>query len=380
MSKIKYYILILSLLTIFFNCKSIKPKNTKEANTEIEQHEKIKGLSLTSFNYSIDIEDTKINHDDIYDVKYLIVFKFKSSNNNFKVSYILYDENNNIISSKEKLNATRDSLEKDTYIIQDYFIDMLNYQKINYKITVELNNKKNEYTGSYENLSIPKLTILNIGPIISNYINNKLNVSLSVNLKLLNYKGIRWIHLIPPSQDSYWNITWDVNFLKNEVNVNKIVYEENKNYIENGKYYLQINLNRYGLLQKEIEIIDISGNKDGKNYGLPIINVENIDNKKIQFEILLLDKIDYLELWLFDNNDNENKKIGFAKLKPKNEVYIDYLLTQIKDEDNNTVKIKYNKEYGFKIYSYSKIINGIKYISISDSFILKIKKFKLLPF
>ena len=131
---------------------------------------------------------------------------------------------------------------------------------------------------------------------------------------------------------------------------------------------------KQSLVQQFVGVVQ----KNGKNYGLPIINVEKIDKKKIKLETLLLDKIDFLELWLFDKNDN-NKKLGIAKLDPRNEISIDYLVTQIKDDNKKAVKFKYNKEYEFKIYSYSKEINGIKYISVSDNFILYVKKYKLLP-
>ena len=377
MNNFKYYILIFIILFIF-NCKSLGPKNKKQTNTEKKYHEKVEDLAFVNFNYSINTEESNLKQNDIYEIKYLINFKFKSKNNNFKISYTLYDENNNTIIKKEQLKPMKDNYEKNIYFIKDFFRDIINYQKIKYLVTVNINNKNIEYTGEYENLTTPKLTDFNIGPIISTYVNNKLNISLSINLKLINNKGIKWIHFIPPSLDSYWDITWDVNYLKYEVTVNKLVHEENSNYIENGKYLLQINLNKYGLIQKEIEIIDISGNKDNKNFGLPIINVENIDKKKIKLDTLLLDKIDFIELWFYDKDIN--KKIGYAKLKPKDEILIDYLIKQVKDENNKIVKIKYNKEYKVKIYSYSKEINGIKYISISDSFILNIKKFKLFPF
>ena len=50
------------------------------------------------------------------------------------------------------------------------------------------------------------------------------------------------------------------------------------------------------------------------------------------------------------------------------------------DDNGNSIKIEYNKDYKFKIYSFSKEINGIKYVSISDEYTLNIYRFKLFPF
>ncbi len=380
MLKLKNIIYLLLLFIIIISCKSInnKIKETKKGNNkEVEDYKEKFTFQYLSFNYSINFEESKIKKNDIYELKYEIIFKFINNNSNFKVKYTLFDENNNKIIFKDNIKPIKDFNEDNIYIIKDYFNDIISYSKIKYSLIVEKDKGINEYNGDYQNLSIPSLSNFNIGPILSKYINNKLNVSLSVSLQIINCNYVKWIHLIPPSLTSYWNIPWNIKV--NEIIANSVVYEENKNFIENGKYILQINLDKNGIIQKEIEIIDLAGNKIGENYGLTIINVEKIDKKMIKLESLLFNKLDYLEIWIFENN-YERERIGFVKINPVEEVYFENIMNKIKDNNGNSIKIEYNKDYKFKIYSFSKEINNIKYVSISDEYTFNIYKFKLFPF
>lgn len=384
MLKNKNLIYLSLFFILFFSCKSTnnkikeskkvsKNENKKETEGYIEKYE----FEYLSFNYSINSDESKIKKNDIYELKYEIIFKFVNNNSNFKIKYTLFDENNNKIIFKDNIKPVKDINEKNIYIVKDYFNDIMAYSKIRYSLIVEKDKEIKEYSGDFENIFFPYLNNFRIGPIITKYVNNKLNVSLSLNLQIINCNEIKWIHLIPPSLNSYWNIPWIVN--DNEINANSMVFEENKNFIENGKYVLQINFNKYGIIQKEVEIIDLAGNKIGENYGLTIINVEKIDKKMIKIEFLLFNKLDYIEIWFFENN-YERKKLGFIKIAPANEIYFDNIMNKIKDDNENTVKIEYNKDYKFRLYSFSKEINGIKYISISDEYTLNIYKFKLFPF
>ena len=105
----------------WFNCKSIDIKKRKQSiNKDIkkEDYEEIEELNFLSFNYSINTNDSIIKQNDLYEVIYQVNFKFKNKNDNFKISYILYDENNNVIIKKDNLKPKKDVIEKNTYFIK----------------------------------------------------------------------------------------------------------------------------------------------------------------------------------------------------------------------------------------------------------------------
>jgi len=366
MKNLKY---LLYCIFLILNCISTNKKNDYDDYTYFD---------FTGFEFYVTGNELSENNNPFCELTYDFIFKFTNKNDFFKVNYILYDSNDNILSSMDSLLPQSTSIE-DQYIINGNFKSSLCFNKIKYYISIEINDKKYEFNGEYINEKLPYIDNVDIGPIISRKINNKNSVLLNLSIILKNIDNIKWIRVIPPSIDFYWELPWDVD--DNNILAEGSIYDKNKSFIQNGKYIIQINLGEYGVIQKEINIIDIFGNDTGANYGLPTALLLKENKNEIRLEINLKDKIDHMEIWLFKKTDIKSGRIGLVKYdKPVDFIIKKDFKNLIVDNEGKNIRLESNQDYYYKIYLYSNEYNNIKYISISDTYILKYKELKYFIF
>ncbi|OHD11671.1 MAG: hypothetical protein A2086_15985 [Spirochaetes bacterium GWD1_27_9] len=391
----KNIFIVIILLLIVFSCKT-KPeikndnKNTKvtkiikdnNKTTKIdtkkeEKIEKYVEFEFLGFNYSFYPEESVLSDGNIYKVNYTLNFNFKN-NLAFYCDYKIFDEENNLILEKNNVSVQKDSINENNFFINDKFSDFISHSNLRYYLKVYIDNKTDELVGEFQNQEMPILEDVNIGQIVSKYENKKLILNLFLNIAIKNPKDLKWIRLIHPSNSFYWNIPYENNEQFIRLNAS-LVDKRHQNYIDNGEYIAQINLGKYGVIQRNIEIIDFFDNKKGANYGLPIANQLDQDKNNIKLDISLIEKINSMELWIYD--EKTQKKLGVAKyLTPKNIIAKKELFDMFFDETGNQIKLEYNKKYLYQIYLYSNEYNKINYISASLMEQIVFNSFKFLPF
>lgn len=373
-------ILLYTILTIIFiqACKTM-PDNTSNSDLDPVEHIKDVQFEFNGFHYEIDRENTEITDQGLHKLNYTLVFSFRNKNNKFTASYEIRDIDDNILVKKEGVSPLQKDGKLQEYVIEDNYTSVFSHSQLKYTLTIEKNDEQRDYEGNFINENFPTLTDFTIGPIISKHVDNKIHVSLSLELIILNCSDITWIRLIPPSYDSYWNIPWVIE--DDIIKATGTIYDKNKTSIRNGNYILQINYGEYGNIEKELMIIDFFNNKKGANYGLPVSNLEKEEKNQILLDINLIEKAHTMELWIYSKINDELQKIGTARYNtPVINISKKGLKDSIYDDFGNQVKIKNNKEYYFQVYLYSHEFNGIEYISISDIYPFKIKGFPFLSF
>lgn len=371
---------------IFFSCNSLNVKTTESFNfnntidkvkkkQNIQKKAKFKFLG---FFYTINYkQNIKMQDNGIYEIPYKFLFEFENitpKTSNFILEYTIFDANREVLLSGKQSNLIKDKFNPNQYNIEIQYIDSFSYSKLFYEIKIIQSKTTKKYTGEYVNKHMPQLTSLSFGPIVSQIINEEFIVSLGLSLSLENVKEIVWIRLIPPTLNSYWNIQWKKD--KNNIEAfASVTFPKHKNYIDNGIYILQINLGKYGVIQKNYDASDILGNKEGANYGLFIVDELDNDMNNIYLSIDELTKINFLELHFFKYND-KNFEIGkIAINNPKKTISKQYLKNLIVDDKGKVVKFSPNTKYYYQIFTYSKEINNIKYISISKKYLFSISEF-----
>jgi hypothetical protein len=372
---------VLAFLLLLFSCKSVADNGshqTEKKNPSTE-HEADPFFELGGFEYSIDPGNSVRKQDDIYDMVYDIGFVFKT-NKPVGLTFKIYDIDNNLLYEKKDIKSGGVSLEKKEFTFKDRFTDSFSHSILLYYLDVEINKKNYEYTGEFENTSVPSIEDCSAGHVITKYENRKINVSFYIDLRIKNCSEVTWVRLIPPSKQYYWSLQTKPD--GDSMTANGVISDaKHINYIDNGTYILQINLGRLGIIQKEIDLTDYLGNKSGPNYGMPVASEKNSDKNGINLNIDFPDKVDYYEIWLFEDNARNSRKLGSAKFEaaatslPKKELFESFF-----DDSDNRVKLKYNKKYYYRIYLYSKEINGLKYISISDPISVTFQGFSLFGF
>jgi hypothetical protein len=101
----------------------------------------------------------------------------------------------------------------------------------------------------------------------------------------------------------------------------------------------------------------------------------------ITLDMDFLDKVDYVELTLFSDKEKNAQKLGTVKFAtPVTSILKKELFEMFFDDNDNRVKLKYNKKYYYKISVYSREYNLIRYISISDPIPVTFPGFKLFDF
>ncbi|HOV14378.1 MAG TPA: hypothetical protein PK771_08855, partial [Spirochaetota bacterium] len=296
-------------------------------------------------------------------LKYNININFKYDKR-FKVKYTIFDEDNSILFSKEQ-DSEEDS--NNIFYIKNSFNDLLSHRIIRYNVISLVDNKEIEMGGEFINDKLPYIEKINFGPIISTYIENKLSISSSLELLLKNVNSIEWIRFIPPSEDFFWDAPY--SFFENNVVSKTVIFDKRKpTYFDNGIYLIQINFGNYGLIQKELKLTDIFGNTSGRNYGFPVAEETLNDKTILKLSLPQIDKIERMELELFEEQNKKLNKIGIAKfISPIQEINKKELMNIFTDEYNEPIKLKFNKKYQYRIILYSKDFNGITYQSVSNT-------------
>lgn len=376
---------IILIIFYFFACVSTKEKlnekieqnDNKEIKAQIESkvEEKI-DLLLLSQNISAN-SSGKVDND-FFNIKYNIELSFKTDYSVKKVDIKLTDSYSNQLNEKIKIDYNK--AESNLYHIKADFISKLSYKKINYLLMVTFKDGTfKEVNGELDNKLFPSVEELFFGPVISQYVNNKLRVSLKVKIYISNCLSIKWARVIPPSKDFFWELPVidDAAFLKCE----GILYDKDNNYISNGKYIIQLNFGEYGVYEKELVLTDYLGNIKGINYGLPVLEKIVYDKENLNLNLPLLDKIDELEILIFSEIKTgvEPYFLGSFKTIPVNAIPMKLLKESFLNSDGKKVKLLNNHQYLIKINVYSKNINGVTYLSMSDYMPIKFFGFSL-PF
>ncbi|HOJ63468.1 MAG TPA: hypothetical protein PLE45_03505 [Spirochaetota bacterium] len=361
---------LLLFLFLFSGCLSIQKDKWVESErkyykiNESEKKEKEieKEFEFLDLTFKIDQNEFKIKNE-IYQLKYNINFLFKNKNNNFSISYSIYDEKNSKILERVEIKPKKKDLY--FYTIDDYFVDSFCHRKLIFDI--EIISDKNRYNFKKEviNSEAPFIDNLLFGPIITFFDekDNFIKTNISINLSINNAKDIVWIRLIPPEMDSFWDIPFkkegDIFIANGNLN-----YKKHPSYISNGTYILQINFGKYGLIQEEIKIIDIFNNEKGANYGITIPFELKSNKEELVLNIDFIDNIESMEIVLFDKIKNDFIKLGTKKiLEIKKSISKSDLI--FKDDSGKEVNIKNNYKYYYKIIIHTREINNLKYISIS---------------
>ncbi|HPO49945.1 MAG TPA: hypothetical protein PLO89_06425 [Spirochaetota bacterium] len=352
-------------------CKSLPDKDDAKKNNE-NKNEKIvldkkqkeinekEKFTLEFVDFFCDITDAKETVSGIFDLTYSYNFNFRYGKE-FKVFYKIFDEDNVEILSKEVFAKKKKS---DIYSIEGSFSDPLSHKILRYSFIAFLDNKTEEYGGEFINPTASYIEKFSFGPIVSEYKNNKLETSSSLEIDIKNVEKIKWIRFIPPSQNYFWEINY--SFFDDRVISNSTITDKkNSHYFENGVYILQVNFGEKGLIQKNFELVDILGNSNGKNYGLSIAEETANDKNKLKLDIPQFENIETMDIEIFDSNTKQ--KLGAASfLSPPKEIDKKELFKSFKNEYGDEVKLKYNKKYFYKIFLYSKEVNKVRYISISN--------------
>ncbi|MBN2547130.1 MAG: hypothetical protein JXB50_15115 [Spirochaetes bacterium] len=343
----------------------------KETNDKNNLIEKDTYLTLIDFSYYTESE----NKNDIKNITYNLIIKLKRNDNLNQLNYTISDENDKILLNKKNIKPKIDS--NNSLLINDFFISKLSYNKLKYNIKTTINNEIKEINGEILNKEFPFIENITIGPVISQYIENKLNVSLNINIDISNCKNLKWIRFIPPAHDFFWDIPWLIegDFIK----ANAVIYEKNKNFLYNGNYILQINFDSYGVYQKNIKMIDYLNNFNGVNYGIPIPFIIYDEKEYLKLNIFDIKSIDFIEIWLYLKDNGEYQKLGYAIINPDTLINKKELKELFVDNENKKLKIKNNFTYFARLHINSKELNNLKYLSISDYFQIKFHGFTI-PF
>lgn len=374
----RFYVIFISLILFFllFACKSktdaikndtiIEKRDTANIKTDLkETNRKEKELEFIDFTYVFNSEKTKLSDNNLYSVYYDLIFIFDNKNDKFTVSYDIFDEDNVKIISKSDIKPKFDHKEN-RYLVSDSFLDFFSYKTLRYHLKIKTDDAEIEYVGDYKSDFNQSIEYFVIGPIIAKYENSEINSYLSVEIVLSGDENPDNIKIIPPSENYYWDIPYQLEEGK-IVGKGLISDKYHKRYLDNGDYYIQAHFGKKGIIQKKFNITDFFNNTKGANYGLPVASEISSDKNKIVLDLSLVEKIDKMELKLFSKIEDSLQNIGKVEiLNVTNELIKKELINMFLDDFGNKIKIKYNEKYYYQIYLYSKVFNDISYISISD--------------
>jgi len=182
-----------------------KISKTKDDHNSLDKDKKI-DLEFENFNCFVESQGEDKNGFTI--LKYTIEINF-SYNKNFKVKYEIFDKDNNTIFVNEK---DVENSGKNTFFIRDNFSDQLSHRVIRYKITSFLKDREIETGGEFINNSLPDIKSISFGPIVTSYLYGKFSVNSSIEILINNAISTKWIRLIPPSENYFWEIPFSINY------------------------------------------------------------------------------------------------------------------------------------------------------------------------
>lgn len=373
---ISRFSIIFFTLILLFACKSkmdtieketiIEKRGTVNIKTDTKEIDrKEKEPEFLDFAYFFNSEKTKLSDNNLYNVNYELTFLFNHKNDNFSVSYDIFDEDNAKLLSKSDIKPKFDH-KANRYFVSDGFFDFFSYKELRYRLKIKTDGKEIEYVGDYKSDFGQSIEYFTIGPIITKYEDSEINSYLSVEIALAGVENPDNIKIIPPSEKYYWDIPYQIEEGK-IVGKGLISDKYHKRYLDNGDYYIQAHFGKKGIIQKKFNITDFFNNTKGANYGLPVASEISSDKNKIVLDLSLVEKIDKMELKLFSKIEGSLQNVGKVEiLNITGELIKKELINMFLDDFGNKIKIKYNEKYYYQIYLYSKVFNDISYISISD--------------
>jgi len=384
---ISRFSIIFFTLILLFACKSktdtieketiIEKRDTAKIKTDPkETGPKEKDFEFLDFTYAFNSEKTKLSDNNLYNVNYDYIFTFNNKNDKFTVSYDIFDENSVKILSKSDIKPKFDHKEN-RYFVSDSFYDFFSYKELIYHLKIKTGDKEIEYVGEYKSDFNQSIEYYVIGPIIAKYENSEINSYLSVEIALAGLENPDNIKIIPPSENYYWEIPYQI--VEGKIVGKGLISDKyHKRYLDNGDYYIQAHFGKKGIIQKKFNITDFFNNTKGANYGLPVASEISSDKNKIVLDLSLVEKIDKMEIKLFSKIEDSLQNVGKVEiLNITNELIKKELVNMFLDDFGNKIKIKYNEKYYYQIYLYSKVFNDISYISISGYAPLIFQGFKI---
>lgn len=385
----KIFLLLLSL-SIVVGCKTIEnrednlPQDNNRQEHEQESpvtQEKEVEFEFISSSFSVNEEEAELDERNFYKPLYELEFRFLSSNTHFKADLEVYDSSNELLYTVSELLPELIDKEESLYAIRASFHDFFLHRELRFKLDVSEKEQLYELAGDLTtDQALPLIEKQIIGPVLTTYINQKLNTRLFLEITMANTDRVEWVRVIPPDQKSYWDLPWK-RTNEQVIASGPIGDSKHANYIENGTYLLQISFGKTGLVQEEFSLVDFFNNERGPNYGLPVATQVETDKNEIKLDINLMEKLDYMEIHLYGDVNGTNKKLGIAtfysplEVIPKKE-----LMKMVNDEFGNRVKLKYNRDYQYELYLYSKRYNDLDYVSISKRYKLTFQGFGFFMF
>lgn len=349
---------------LIIGCKTNEPRESSSGSRVDEELEQEVSVVI---NYGPDIEYTELQDNGLYKIGYSVNLSINEADYLKSIEYKISDETGNELF--DDISIIDKYIQDNQYIDKIVFYDYFLHRRINYSIIVNTKTEQYKYNGSLYNDDLPEVSDEVTVSVVNRFIEGIKATSLNITSEVLSPVNLSRVNLIPPSQNSQWDLPFEIikDGEEEKAVVSASVINDNyTTYIENGTYILQFQFNEYGIVQKEIDIFDLFDNKNGPNYGLSIPNVKEISNKSIEIDFGLEEKIEKMEIWLFIEQNGKMNQLGIATY------YSSFSNISKKDLFNNCydksekVKLSYNKKYFFKVYIYAENSDDISYISVSD--------------
>lgn len=360
MNKISFLLLSLffvSCVTVREAGKVYEPQLSKSPDAAKDKTVTVQPTppSLKSVVLTLDPSQSILKDNGFYLVTYKVSVAVENVTASGDIEMVFYDKNENII-YKNSIHA-----DKNEMVLDLSFSDYILYDTIKYRVKIP---GMDELAGEVLPLNEPAENSIKITSVYTEMKSNKLKTSLIIggDLKVDGLKP-EWIRFIPPNAEFYWRLPFTTPQEGNRLMIDATLGDsKHPNYIENGKYVLQINYGPYGLIQKEFDVVDLYGNKSGPNYGLFIPAEERADTEAIYMspgDRKIVNKIKIVIL-------SGNEVVG-ERFYPGDTLKIDKkeLFETLIDRNGGRAKLQFNKEYNYRIYIFANTADGLEYMSSS---------------
>lgn len=368
-------ICFLVLMSIFLFGSCFHRQEVREQNVESKAESMGEGVPFlkgTSFYYNSD--DSLLEDNGFYRLTYRFEMEL-FFNRRFRIEYEFYEGEMEgaLISSGFFEKNHFDNETKISVTFSDYFI----YKSIRYKIVCKRldGSVLASYEGSCPNENYPSQLEFGVKSIQSeleeNHRISRLFFYCDVTMMDAKMRLVS-LRIIPPSEDSFWDITVDEAENPGEYHVlSPLGFSSHPEYVDNGKYLLQIFFGKYGMIQKPFFIADLYGNQVGPNYGAPIAFVKRAEGSIIELDLQNKESLESLE-FLFYEGKNRNATIScfhyprIASSIDKKELF--HLANRGIDA-NERKKMEHNRTYYYQIrLTYTDDQGMIRYVSVSDKY------------
>ncbi len=367
---ILFYIILSST-----SCKSALDLNNNNLMSEkiidLEKEAELYTPTVYSFTVEQRFRD-KPEVSGIYTVDFVITIILANYTNKNIISYRITDGDNTVLieENEQRLLPDKDG----GFIIKKIINSPFIIDKFRLESTIKSNDKLIHDDKEFTLSNIPTISNVIFGPVASQVFSGKINTSVMISISIENAENLNNIRLIPPGHEYYWDIPYIVT--DNRVYAEgAVTSDKESSSLPNGEYLIQLNFEKYGIIQRELLLIDLFGNSSGKNYGFPIIFLKTSTRDRIEFDIRYEDTIEKIDLTLYDT---DKTLIGsFTLDKPISIFEKKHLRELFKNEKGKKVKLKLNQKYLLKVILKTRKINNIDYLSISDYLPVVFEGFRL---